>query len=99
MKAPIWILFALLLSACAPSERIIAEPDKARLLLQGGEKEDQVQLNDRALGALGQYTGRTPLAIPVSAGTHQLTILRDGQVIYTETLYIDGDVTKTVRIQ
>ncbi len=99
MKASILMLCAVLLTACAPSERITAEPDQARILLQGGQEQDQVQINDRALGALGQYTGKTPKAIPVSAGTHRLTIYRDGRVIYAETLYIDGDLTKTIRIQ
>ncbi len=99
MKHVLLVLFVMLTMGCAPKSTLQSVSEQPQILLQGGQPDDLVVINGQELGPLHQFQQPEALTIPVKEGTHVVSILRNGEVVFEQKVYVDGNLISTLKIQ
>ncbi|MBY5923329.1 hypothetical protein [Ferrimonas balearica] len=99
MKHVLMVLFVMLTVGCAPNSTLQSAPEQPQLLLQGGQPDDLVVINGQELGPLHRFQEPETLTIPVKEGTHLVSIIRNGEVVFEKKVYVDGNLISTIKIQ
>lgn len=93
-------LTATLLTGCVntPTQKASVKDNRPLIMFEAARSGDMLVLDGIEIGPAIQYrSGRS--ALKIEPGTHQLEIVRDGQVIQSERFYLSRGTSKTFNIQ
>jgi hypothetical protein len=99
MKA-LWLLpVAFVVAACSyPTTRVDTVDDRAQLQFANAPKEAIVIVDGNAVGPAARFDG-SEATLAVARGTHHVEVRDGGRTLYSQDLYLGGDMTKTITLQ
>ena len=95
-----FVLAAVLLTGCVntPTQTSNIKDDRPLIMFDATQSGDLLILDGIEIGQANQYrTGRS--ALKIEPGTHNLQIIRSGEIIMTERFYISRGASKTFTVQ
>ncbi len=97
-KKTIVLLLSILLFACVyPTESVQQGAERPTLVIRGASASSMLYVDDLGLGKANQYNGK-PNKLLIETGRHNIKIMDNGAVIYTEDIFVSGGELKTISI-
>lgn len=93
---PISILFFLICGCSMPVTSVRSVDSRPSIIVKGTSLEAELLVDGLNVGKAATYNGK-PQALIVQAGTHKISIVENGRVIYEQTIFVESEV-KTITV-
>jgi len=93
---PISIILFLLCGCSMPVTTVSSVDSRPSLIVQGASPEAELLVDGLNVGKAATYNGK-PQALIVQPGTHKISIVENGRIIYEQTVFVESEV-KTITV-
>lgn len=93
---PISIIFFLICGCSMPVTSVRSVDSRPSIIVKGTSPTAKLLVDDLDVGNAATYNGE-PQALIVQPGTHKVSIVENGRVIYEQTVFVESEV-KTITV-
>lgn len=89
-----------LLAGCSvknPESRVDVIDDRPQIAIANAPSGAVLMVNGIEVGEAGSYDGKSA-TLRVPKGTHRIEVVKDGNVLLSETVFLAGDMIKTLSV-
>ena len=89
-------IFLLLCGCSMPVTSVRSVDSRPSIIVKGTSPEAELLVDGLNVGKATTYNGK-PQALIVQPGTHKISIIENGRVIYEQTVFVESEV-KTINV-
>ena len=93
---PIAVILFLLCGCSMPVTTVRSVDSRPSIIVQGTSPDAELLVDGLNVGKAATYNGK-PQALIIQAGTHKVSIVENGRVIYEQTIFVESEV-KTITV-
>lgn len=93
---PVLIFFFLICGCSMPATSVRSVDSRPSIIVKGTSSEADLFVDGLNMGKAANYNGN-PQVLIVQAGTHRISIVENGMVIYEQTIFVESEL-KTISV-
>ena len=98
MKNCIFAIFLVLMFGCSmPSTTVKSVDARPSIAIQGASLDAELVIDGLNMGKASVYNG-SPKTLIIEPGTHRVTVIENGNVIYEQNVFVDSEL-KTIVVR